>query len=67
MATIDFDEETLQRDGGGALTISEARLLLLRAIEREKLEEPANRDPMQIPLVVVIKTRYARRRISADT
>lgn len=46
--TSDFDEEVLQRDGGGALTISEVRLLLLRAVDTER-EEGLGRDPMQIP------------------
>lgn len=39
----------MQRDGGGALTISEVRLLLIRAMNKEKEEDAANRDPMQIP------------------
>lgn len=47
----DFDEEKLQRDGGGALTISEARQLLMRALERDKEEAAGNRDAMQIPWV----------------
>ena len=46
--TVDFDEETLQRDGGGAIAISEVRLLLLRSFDSEK-EEATKRDPMQIP------------------
>lgn len=41
----------MQRDGGGALMISEVRQLLIRAMEKEKADDAASRDPMQIPWV----------------
>jgi hypothetical protein len=47
----DFDEEKLQRDGGGAMTISEARQLLIRAMNQDKEEVAGNRDAMQNPYV----------------
>ncbi|UZJ51953.1 hypothetical protein CBS101457_001273 [Exobasidium rhododendri] len=46
----DFDEEKLQRDGGGAMTISEARQLLVRAVNQEKEEAAGTRDAMQNPV-----------------
>ncbi|PWN91139.1 hypothetical protein FA10DRAFT_265018 [Acaromyces ingoldii] len=45
----EFNEEQLAREGGGALMLSEVRLLMQRAAEGDKSEEPGNRDPNTMP------------------
>lgn len=56
----EFNEEQLAREGGGALMLSEVRLLMQRAAEGDKSEEPGNRDPNTMPWVLLFLLSSAR-------